>query len=66
MTVAWVQVFPLITVVAATLGFGLGLALLAKEHHGSPCLQKAFTGLVLLALMLRGMRRSPISASTGG
>jgi hypothetical protein len=48
---SWVQVFPLLTVVAATGGFLLGLALLAKEHHGSPCLQKACTGLVLIALM---------------
>ena len=48
---AWVQVLPLLTVAAATVGLLLGFALLAKEHHGSPCLQKAFTGLTLLALM---------------
>jgi hypothetical protein len=47
----WVQVFPTIAVAAAMGGFLLGLALLAKEHHGSPCTQKAFTGLVLIALV---------------
>lgn len=48
---AYVQVLPLITAAAAAVGLLLGLVLLAKEHHGSPCLQKAFTGLTLLALM---------------
>jgi hypothetical protein len=48
---SYVQVLPLLTAIAAFAGFLFGLALLAKEHHASPCLQKIFTGLVLVALM---------------
>ncbi len=46
------DVLPLLTSVLGLVGLLLGFLLLVVEHHGSPFLQRASTGLLMFGLLL--------------
>ncbi len=45
------DVLPLITVCAGMIGLVLGFLLLVLEHHNSPFLQRASTGVLMFGLL---------------